>query len=134
MTALARHAATRLPARTLHAHDLPSQTGFMVFEAPLADLRQQRGPRGADRRGELGPVGRPRRQAAHGRWGSGRWDQGGGIWLSFFSHAGDVDDRAATSCSMPGVKAAIRSNGAWTLTANRPLTSALMSSIGDQRE
>src|ERR1035441_1144381 len=36
MTALARHAATRLPARTLHAHDLPSQIGFMVFEAPLA--------------------------------------------------------------------------------------------------
>jgi hypothetical protein len=36
MTALARHAAARLPARTLHAHDLPSQTGFMIFEAPLA--------------------------------------------------------------------------------------------------
>ncbi len=36
MTALARHAAPRLPARNLYPHDLPSRTGFMVFEAPLA--------------------------------------------------------------------------------------------------
>ena len=36
MTDLARHAAPRLPTRNLYAHDLPSRTGFMVFEAPLA--------------------------------------------------------------------------------------------------
>jgi hypothetical protein len=36
MTALACHVAPSLPSRDLHAHDLPSPTGLMVFEAPLA--------------------------------------------------------------------------------------------------
>ncbi len=43
MTDLARHAAPRLPTRNLYAHDLPSRTGFMVFEAPLATYLNSEG-------------------------------------------------------------------------------------------
>ena len=74
MTALARHAAPRLPTRTLHAHDLPSRTGFMVFEAPLAAYVNSEGrevqivavswgPWDGPGAGGVGPVG-PRRHLA----------------------------------------------------------------------
>ena len=89
MTALARHAATRLPTRTLHAHDLPSRTGFMVFEAPLATYVNNEGREVQIVAVSWGPWDGP-----GGRWGSGQWDQGG-IWLSFFSHPAPVLPREA---------------------------------------
>jgi hypothetical protein len=99
MTALARDAAARLPAQTLHAHDLPSRTGFMVFEAPLADYLDFDGREVQVVAVSWGPWGGP-----CGRRDSGQRDQGG-IWLSFFSHpaaalpreafTGGIADRAA---------------------------------------
>ena len=67
MTALASHAATRLPTRTLLAHDLPARSRFHGLRGAPGDLRQRRGPRRADRRGQLGPVGRPLRPVGSGR-------------------------------------------------------------------
>src|SRR6266851_9041464 len=72
MTSLARHAADRLPTRTLHAHDLPSRSGFMVFEAPLATYVNDEGREVQIVAVSWGPWDGP----------GGRWDQGG-IWLSF---------------------------------------------------
>jgi hypothetical protein len=94
MTTLARHAAARLPPRTLHAHDLPSQTGFMVFEAPLATYANNEGREVQIVAVSWGPWGGPGGRLDNGRWGSGWWDQGG-IWLSFFSHPAPVLPREA---------------------------------------
>ena len=75
MTDLARHAAPRLPTRNLYAHDLPSRTGFMVFEAPLATYVNSE-----DREVQIAAV-------SWGPWDgpASQWDHGG-IWLTFFSH------------------------------------------------
>jgi hypothetical protein len=89
MTALARHAAARLPTRTLHPHDLPSRTGFMVFEAPLAGYLNTEGREVQIVAVSWGPWGGP-----GGRWDRGLPDQGG-IWLSFFSHPAPVLPREA---------------------------------------
>jgi hypothetical protein len=116
MTALARHAATRLPARTLHAHDLPTPTGFMVFEAPLATYVNNEGREVQIVAVSWGPWNGP-----GGRWGSSRWDQGG-IWLSFFSHpapllpadgfTGRIADRAALAPLMSTVPPVLPDNEA----------------------
>jgi hypothetical protein len=39
MTQLAMHAGRQLPDQELYPHDLPSETGFMVFAEPLATYR-----------------------------------------------------------------------------------------------
>jgi hypothetical protein len=116
MTALARHAAARLPTRTLHAHDLPSRTGFMVFEAPLAGYVNDEGREVQIVAVSWGPWGGP-----GGRWGSGQRDQGG-IWLSFFSHpapvlpreafTGGIADRAALAPLMSTVPPVLPDNEA----------------------
>ncbi|HUZ52974.1 MAG TPA: hypothetical protein VMU94_10660 [Streptosporangiaceae bacterium] len=116
MTALARHAAARLPTRALHPHDLPSRTGFMVFEAPLATYVNDEGREVQIVAVSWGPWGGP-----GGRWGSGWWDQGG-IWLSFFSHpapvlpreafTGGTADRAAMAPLMCTVPPALPDNEA----------------------
>lgn len=67
MTALARHAASRLPTRTLHAHDLPSRSGFMVFEAPLAGYVNDEGREVQIVAVSWGAVGWPRRPVGPGR-------------------------------------------------------------------
>lgn len=84
MTDLARHAAPRLPTRNLYAHDLPSRTGFMVFEAPLATYVNSE-----DREVQIAAV-------SWGPWDgpASRWDHGG-IWLTFFSHPAPLFPRQA---------------------------------------
>lgn len=84
MTALARHAAPRLPSRNLYPHDLPSRTGFMVFEAPLDTYRN-----GEGREVQIVAV-------SWGPWDGpgGTWDQGG-IWLTFYSHPAPIFPREA---------------------------------------
>ena len=84
MTDLARHAAPRLPTRNLHAHDLPSRTGFMVFEAPLATYLNSEGREVQIAAVSWGPWDGPASQ----------WDHGG-IWLSFFSHPAPLFPRQA---------------------------------------
>ena len=84
MTALARHAGPGLPTRNLYPHDLPSRTGFMVFEAPLATYVN-----GEGREVQIAAV-------SWGPWDgpAGQWDHGG-IWLTFYSHPAPVFPRQA---------------------------------------
>jgi hypothetical protein len=84
MTALACHAAPSLPSRDLHAHDLPSPAGLMIFEAPLAGYVN-----GEGREVEIAAV-------TWGPWDGpdGAWDQGG-IWLTFWAHPAPALPRAA---------------------------------------
>jgi hypothetical protein len=82
MTELACHAAASMPHRNLYPHDLPSPSGFMVFETPLG--------------GYVNTGGRDVQIAAvsWGPWDGphGAWDQGG-IWFSFYSHPAAVIPR-----------------------------------------
>jgi hypothetical protein len=114
MTALARHVGAPLPAQTLHAHDLPSRTGFMVFEAPLADYLDIEGREVQVVAVSWGPWGGP-----GSRPDTGQRDQGG-IWLSFFSHpapalpreafTGGIADRAALAPLMSTVPPVLPDN------------------------
>lgn len=84
MTALTRHAAARLLATNLYPHDLPSRTGFMVCEAPLAIYVNSEG-----REVEIAAVSwRPRGGPA------GQQDHRG-IWLTFVSDPSLVFPRQA---------------------------------------
>jgi hypothetical protein len=79
MTELARHAAASLPTRELYAHDLPSRSGLMLFEAPLASYVNDGG-----RDVQIVAV-------SWGPWdGPGQAWQQGGIWLTFYSHPAPV--------------------------------------------
>ena len=84
MTDLARHAAPRLPTRNLYAHDLPSRTGFMVFETPLAAYVNSEGREVQIAAVSWGPWDGPASQ----------WDHGG-IWLTFYSHPAPLFPRQA---------------------------------------
>jgi hypothetical protein len=124
MTALARHTAARLPAQPLHARDLPSRTGFMVFEAPLADYLDFDGRQVQVVAVSWGPWAGP-----SGRPDSGQRDQDG-IWLSFFSHpaaalpreafTGGIADRAALTPLMGTVPPVLPDNEAGWPFGDRP--------------
>jgi len=84
MTDLARRAAPQLPTRNLYPHDVPSRSGLMVFEAPLATYVNDEG-----REVQIVAVS----------WGPWDTPAGGtgedGLHLSFYSHPAPVFPRAA---------------------------------------
>jgi hypothetical protein len=75
MTDLGRHAAPQFPTRNLYPHDVPSQSGFMIFETPLATYRNDSGREVKIVTASWGPWNGP----------AGIWDDGE-LWLSFYSH------------------------------------------------
>jgi hypothetical protein len=75
MTGLARHAAAGLPSWHLYPHDVPSQRGLMVFEAPLASYRNDLGRQVEIVAASWGPW-----QGPAGAWADG------GLYLTFYSH------------------------------------------------
>lgn len=84
MTGLARHAAPQLPTRNLYPHDVPSRSGFMVFEAPLATYINDEGREVQIVAVSWGPWdNRPHRAGQDG------------LHLSFYSHPAPVFPRAA---------------------------------------
>jgi hypothetical protein len=84
MTDLARHAAPQLPTHNLYPHDVPSEFGFMVFEAPLAIYVNEEGREVEIVAVSWGPSDDPDWAGADG-----------GVQFTFYSHPAPVLPRAA---------------------------------------